>query len=237
MLDRGDRAGRGHGQRDEVRPRVLHLIAVAHPDRRLARHVVKERLIRIQNPALGPAKLARGVRLDHPSQGLCRELHAITNPQDRNTHPKKRRVAMRRAGLVHAHRPAGKNERQRIQFPDPIGRDVVPHDPRERMPLAHPPRDELNVLSPEIKNQDRPRRGIKRLHDDLSSVRGCRIGDDAEHPAIIKTLILPGDDTSGNPNTCRQVGESRNLEQPSAWLCFSCPGCLGFRSSPWPLNS
>jgi hypothetical protein len=32
------------------------------------------------------------------------------------------------------------------------------------------------------------------------------MGDDAEHPAIIKTMILPGDDTSGNPKRCHQPG-------------------------------
>jgi hypothetical protein len=31
-------------------------------------------------------------------------------------------------------------------------------------------------------------------------------GDGAEHPAIIKTLILPGGDWSGNPNTWCQIG-------------------------------
>ena len=133
---------------------------------------MKERLIGIENPALGPAELTRGVGLDHSSQRLGRELHAVTNSQHWNPHPKKGRIAMRRTGLVNAHRPARQNECQRIQLPDPIGRDIVPHNPRERVPLAHPPRDELNILGPEVENQNRPRRGIKRLHENVSSARG-----------------------------------------------------------------
>ena len=79
---------------------------------------------------------------------------------------------MRRTGLVDARRPAGEDQGQRVQLADPLGRDVVADDPREGMPLANPPGDELDVLRAEIEDQDGPRRGIKRLHDDLSSVRG-----------------------------------------------------------------
>ena len=63
VLDRGDRAGRGHGQRDEVRAGVLDLVAVAHPDDRLAGDAVEERLVGVEDPALGPAELPRRRRL------------------------------------------------------------------------------------------------------------------------------------------------------------------------------
>ena len=59
--DRGDRAGRR--SRPAARkspPGVLDLVAVAHPDDRLARDVVEQRLARVEDAALGPAELAAG---------------------------------------------------------------------------------------------------------------------------------------------------------------------------------
>ena len=60
---------------------------------------------------------------------------------------------MGRARLVDARRPAGKDDRQRVQLADSLCRDVVADDPREGMPLANPARDELDVLGTEIKDE------------------------------------------------------------------------------------
>ena len=60
MPDRRDRAGRGRGQRNEVAARRLDLVAVAHPDDRLARDVVEERLGRVEHAAFRAAELAAG---------------------------------------------------------------------------------------------------------------------------------------------------------------------------------
>ena len=76
---------------------------------------------------------------------------------------------MRRTGLVHAARTAGEDQGQRVQLPDPLGRDVVADDPREGVPLADPPCDELDVLCSEVEDQDGSRRGIDELHELLRS--------------------------------------------------------------------
>ena len=107
-----------------------------------------------------------------PPSDLGRELHAVADPQHRYAHPEKSRVAVRRPGLVDALRPAREDHRQRIQLADALGRDVVPDDPGERVPLADPPGDELDILGPEVEDQDGPRRGIGMLHENLSSARG-----------------------------------------------------------------
>ncbi len=73
---------------------------------------------------------------------------------------KSARVAVGRARLVHARRPAREDQGQRVELADPLGRDVVPDDPREGVPLAHPAGDELDVLGAEIEDQNGPRRGI-----------------------------------------------------------------------------
>ena len=173
VLHGGDRAGRGHGQRDEAGAGVVNLVAVAHPDDGLVRHVVEEGLGGIEDPALGPAELAsRGRALDLAPQGLGRQLHAVADPQHRDAHPEERRVAVRGARLVDAARAAGEDEGQRVQLADPVGRDVVPDDPREGVPLANPAGDELDVLCSEVEDQDGSRRGIEGLHERSRSSRG-----------------------------------------------------------------
>ena len=60
-----------------------------------------------------------------------------------------------------------------FELADPLGRDVVADDPRERMPLAHPARDELDVLRTEIEDEYRPFRRVGIRHLRLSSQIEC----------------------------------------------------------------
>ncbi len=61
------------------------------------------------------------------------------------------------ARLVYARRSAGEDHRQRVELADTIRRDVVADDPRERVPLANPTRDELDVLRTEVEDEHRSR--------------------------------------------------------------------------------
>ena len=200
VLHRGDRAGRGHGQGDEVGAGVVNLVAVAHPDDGLVGHAVEEGLGGIEDPAFRPAELAsRGGALHLPAQGLGRQLHAVADAQHGNAHLEERRVAVRGAGLVDAARPAGEDQGQGVQLADPLRRDVVPDDPREGVPLADPPGDELDVLGSEVKDQDGSRRGIDGLHERLRSSRGN------SRPTVLnlqrQNVSLPGGHRAENPNS------------------------------------
>ena len=85
VLDGGDRAGRGRGQRDEVGAGVEDLVAVAHPDDRLVRDVVEERLVRGRGRGTRPdrTRARRGLRPVPPSASTAK-LHAVADSQDRD---------------------------------------------------------------------------------------------------------------------------------------------------------
>ena len=168
MPHRRDRAGRGRGQRQEIAAGVVDLVAVAHPDDRLARDVVEERLGRVQHAALGAAELAGRRRIDLGPHRLAGQLHPVADPQDRHAQLEDRRIALRCPGLVDARRPAREDQGQRVQLANSLGRDVVADDPRKRMPLAHPARDELDVLSTEIQDQYGTCRRVGIRHELLS---------------------------------------------------------------------
>src|SRR5262249_35424533 len=65
-----------------------------------------------------------------------------------------RRIAFRGARLVHAHRPAGKDQAARLQLRDALGRQVMAYDLAKDVQFAHPPGDQLPVLSAEIEDQN-----------------------------------------------------------------------------------
>ena len=131
---------------------------------------MEEGLGRVEDPALGPAELAApGAGWTCPAQGLARQLHPVADPQDRDAQLEEPGVAVRRARLVDARRPAREDQRQRVQLADPLERDVVPHDPREGVPLADPPGDELDVLRAEVEDQDGPL-GSRAFHERRTSM-------------------------------------------------------------------
>ena len=59
VLDRRDRAGRGHGQWYKLRAGILHLVSVAHPDNCLVGYAIEEGLVGVEHLALGAAELTR----------------------------------------------------------------------------------------------------------------------------------------------------------------------------------
>src|SRR5208337_922723 len=158
VLDRGDRAGRRRGQGYEIRSRVLDLVAVAHPDGGVVRKTMEERLGRVENLAFRAAEFSTGRApggvgsLDFTAQHLGRQLHAVADSQNRNAHPKERRITVGRSCLVDGAGATRENQSQRVELAYALGRDVVPDDPRKGMPLANAPRDELNVLGAEVED-------------------------------------------------------------------------------------
>src|SRR5262249_2326393 len=74
---------------------------------------------------------------------------------NRNSQVKQPRITMRGFRLVNTRWPTGKNECERVQLADPLGRYIMAHDPGEGVPLAHATRDQLHILRPEVHDQDR----------------------------------------------------------------------------------
>ena len=98
VLDRCDRAGRGHRQRHKLRAGILYLVSVAHPDNCLVGYAMEEGLVGVEHLALGAAELTRRRALHLPPQGLGRQLHPVADAEHRDAHPEELRIAMRRAG-------------------------------------------------------------------------------------------------------------------------------------------
>src|SRR5262249_35456194 len=153
VADGGDRAGVGHGQRQEIAADRLHLVAVAHPGDHLFRHAGEE-AFGPTDPHLGPAELAAGGRLHLAAEDVAGQLHAVTDAQDRDAQVENSRVAARGAGFVDALGAAGKDQAARLQFGDAGGGQVVADDLAEDVLLAHPARDQLTVLRAEVEDQD-----------------------------------------------------------------------------------
>ncbi len=162
----GDRAMWRGGDRQEVAAGLVDLVAVAHPDDRVGGDVAEERVLLVEHATVGAAVLAAGrVGLDAGPQRVGGKLQAVADPQDRDAELEELRVAFRGAGLIHAPRSAREDQGQRIELADTLGRDVVPDDPREGVPLTHPTRDELHVLRAEIQDEHGPRRRTSFRHE------------------------------------------------------------------------
>ena len=130
-----------------------HLVAVAHPHVDLPRHA-GEQPVRLDDAATRPAVLAGRRPLDLAAEGLAGQVQPVADAQHGHAEAEDFRVALRRARLVDAGRPAGENDPHRGQLADPRGRDVVPDDLAVDVLLADPPGDQLRVLRAEIQHQD-----------------------------------------------------------------------------------
>ena len=99
MLHRGKLARVRRRERQKIARDAIHLIAVAHPNLRLARHIGKQ-FRRVFVPrvdrAMGPAELPRRVALHFSAEHLAHQLHPVADAQHRNTQIKNRRITLRR---------------------------------------------------------------------------------------------------------------------------------------------
>ena len=164
--DRGDRAGRRRGQGDEVARRRRG------PGRRGSSRRSSSRGRRGRGLPSGraPGSSARPYSPAGQGRDACRpgprRPAASRSRSPGSARPARRaRVAPRRARLVDARRPPREDHRQRIQLADPLRRQVVADDPGEGVPLADPPRDQLDVLRAEVEDQDGAIGGVRALHE------------------------------------------------------------------------
>jgi hypothetical protein len=129
----------------------VHLVAVAHPDRRLLRQPADERILRC-HLQLGATVLARFRRFDLSAQDLRADLHAVTDAEHRHTEVKNLRITAWRVGLIHAARPARKDQPLRLHRLQFIDGNIRPNENAVDALLAHPPRDQLGVLRAKIQD-------------------------------------------------------------------------------------
>ena len=155
MARRRDWASCCRRQRQKIGTGILYLVAMAHPYQRVVRYIAKERLGWIQHAALGPAEPPQaGEAVNFGPQDVAGQMHAIADPQDWQPEVEDRGIAPRSARFVYARRAARKDQGERIELANSLCRDIVTDDPRKRMPLTNPARDQLDVLGTEIEDQD-----------------------------------------------------------------------------------
>ena len=103
--DGRQRAGGRAGQRQEFVAQTVHLVAMAHPDLGVIRHVGQQQVV-VEHFASGPAVFAGLRPADLPSQGLAGQLHPVADAEHGDAQPEDVRIALRGGGFVDARRAA-----------------------------------------------------------------------------------------------------------------------------------
>jgi len=125
---------------------------MAHPDLGVSRHARKQGVG--GEHVAGCPTILPGLRLPHgAAQCLACQLHAVADAEHGDAEAKNARITLRGAGFVDARRPAREDDALGVEFADPVGRDVVPHDLAIHILLPHPAGDELGILRPEIEHE------------------------------------------------------------------------------------
>ena len=152
VADGGERAGGGAGQRHELVRDPVDLVAVAHPDLGAGRYA-REQRVGIHDLAIRPPVLPGRGPADAAAKRVARQLHAVADAEHRNAEAEERRIAPRRAFVVHARRAPGEDDAPRSQFADPRRRDVVADDLAVDVLLADAAGDQLGVLRAEVEHE------------------------------------------------------------------------------------
>ena len=100
------------------------------------------------------AVFAPGAELHLAAQMMRHQLHPVANAEHRNAERKNLRIELRRALVVNAGRPAGKDDALRLQRRDFLRRDVEANDLGIDLAFANPARDDLGVLRTEIEDEN-----------------------------------------------------------------------------------
>ncbi len=90
------------------------------------------------------------------------QLHAVADAEDRDVEVVQRGVGMRRTGLEHRCRAAAEDDPARSPPADLFGADGSGNQLAVHLGLAHAARDQLAVLAPEIEDEDRVLRDLRR---------------------------------------------------------------------------
>ena len=153
MPNRRMGAGVGRGESAEVRFDVLNLVAVAHPDSRVVRHVLDEGVVSFTVAERMP-EFPRGAG-DHLAFKRTTEFpHPVADAEDRDTEFENSRIGMRCTLGVHARRAAGEDQSLGAQFLNAFDRQVVADQLAEDLLISNPSGDELGGLRTEIEDQN-----------------------------------------------------------------------------------
>ena len=151
----------GHGGAGGVRARGRpfetardfdHFVPVTHPDP-LDSGLAGEQAGRAQHAQLRRPELPLRRADDLATELVRHELHAVADSQDRQPQPVHRRVQARSPRNIDGLGAARKD--QTAGAPHPLDRRIERDELAVHVELAHPARDELRILSPEIQDEHR----------------------------------------------------------------------------------
>src|SRR5688572_3495049 len=90
-----------------------------------------------------------------PAEDVGHQLHAVADAKDRRAEVEQSGIALGRASVGDALRPAGKNDAGRLARAQDVERGVEWDDFRVDVQLTETTSDELRVLRAEVQNEDR----------------------------------------------------------------------------------
>ena len=157
----GDRHRVGTRRDREPCGRTRDRVAVAHPHD-LVDGQFAEQQRRTFDVKLGAPVLALTSLRDLAAEIARHELRAVTDAEDRHPRVVDRGVDVGRVGNVHRGRAARQDDRGRPLREHLRDRHRPRHDLAVHVRLAHPPRDQLRVLRPEVDDEDDVGRAIGR---------------------------------------------------------------------------
>ena len=181
--------GRRRGAGEPVR-RPHDAVAVAHPGGLLGRQVAEEQAVGAEHDGR-LAELADAGVGDIAAQRGRHRLHAVTDAEHRHAQLEQPRVDRRRTGLVDRCRPAREDDPDRVVRGHLDRRHVVGHDLGVDPALAHPPRDQLGVLRPEVDHQHGPVLGARLLDGRRLAACPRRLGQRLIPIACSRCSFLP----------------------------------------------
>src|SRR6266540_1197904 len=161
--------------------RSRHRVAVAHPHRLLGWEVAEEHAV-AAGAERGAAVLAHAGRLHPTAEDPGHGLLPVAEPQHGQAELEQAGVEGGRAGLVHRSGAAREDQRPGAAGAH-LGRvEVARDDLGVDVALAHPARDELGVLCPEVEDEDGVVPGRRRAHAAEHSSRSSRARDPVKCP-------------------------------------------------------
>src|SRR5687767_4186326 len=110
-------------------------------------------------------------KLHFAAELMRHQLHAVADPQNRKTEVKNRPIGMRGVARINAGRPSAENDSLRPARSDFVGRNIESDNLRINLTFAHPARDHLRVLRPEVENQDLRLRSARHASSPRATVR------------------------------------------------------------------
>ena len=148
-------AGGGMGRQPESGRNARHIVAMAHPGDALLREPLKNGtgpvIPRYGFPVLSGGILLRRRHL--AAQHLGQQLTAVADAKDRDPQFKDRRIHLGRSRFIYAVRTPGKDDPDGGKRADLLQRHGVWVDLAVDVTFAHPPGDQLIVLTAEIQDQ------------------------------------------------------------------------------------